>query len=154
MGGEDALAVGRMGESSADDYVLLDIPAKAEYVVLGRLALTGMLRAGGYSDDAVADLKLALTEACSNSIRHAYPGSHGQIHLRLTRHSDRLVVEIGDDGQGFDLDAVDARVRGDDDEYAEGGMGASIIRAVVDECVVTSRFEGGTRVVLTKLRSA
>ena len=54
-----------------NDYVKLDIPAKAEYVVLGRLALAGLLRVRGYSEDAVADLKLALTEACSNSVRHA-----------------------------------------------------------------------------------
>ena len=49
----------------------VDIPAKAEYVVLGRLALSGVMRDRPFSQDAVADLKLALTEACSNCIRHA-----------------------------------------------------------------------------------
>ena len=49
----------------------------------GRLALAGLLRDRGYTADAVADLKLALTEACSNCIRHAYDSDSGQVHLSL-----------------------------------------------------------------------
>ena len=56
--------------------------------MLGRLALSGLLRSRGYSEDAVADLKLALTEACSNSVRHAYDHDEGQVHLEFTVHSD------------------------------------------------------------------
>ena len=74
-----------------DDFVRLDIPARAEYVVLGRLALSGFLRGcEGFSDDAVADLKLALTEACSNSVRHAYDHDEGQVHLGFTMYDDRI----------------------------------------------------------------
>ena len=87
--------------------VTLDIPAKAEYVVLGRLALAGLLRSRGFSDDAVADLKLALTEACSNSVRHAYdhdqrPGPPVVHHQRPPRHGG-----IRDEGGGFHEDDVD-----------------------------------------------
>ena len=77
-----------------NDYVKMDIPAKAEYVVLGRLALAGLLRSRGFSEDAVADLKLALTEACSNSVRHAYDHDNGQVHIGFTVHQDRVTIEI------------------------------------------------------------
>jgi serine/threonine-protein kinase RsbW len=139
-----------------DDYVRLDIPAKAEYVVLGRLALSGLLRARGFSDDAVADLKLALTEACSNSVRHAYEHDDGQVHLAFTVCHDRATIEIRDDGEGFHEDDVDCpdcaaipaiRLSG-------GGMGISIIRAVVDGFDLRRPEEGGTVLVLTKLRDA
>ena len=52
--------------------VRLTIPAKAEYITLGRLALTGLSRLQPVREETLADLKLALTEACSNSVRHAY----------------------------------------------------------------------------------
>jgi serine/threonine-protein kinase RsbW len=52
--------------------VSLKIPAKAEYITLSRLALTGLARWASLSDETLSDLKLALSEACSNSVRHAY----------------------------------------------------------------------------------
>ena len=140
-----------------NEFITLEIPAKAEYVVLGRLALAGLLRERGFSADAVADLKLALTEACSNSIRHAYNGhtnGGGQVLLSFEVFDDRLVMKIRDDGAGFHEDDIDcpqcAAVEGAD-HLAEGGMGISIIRAVVDEFELERPAEGGTTLVLTKL---
>lgn len=138
-----------------DDYVKLDIPAKAEFVSLGRLALSGLLRSrGGYSEEAVADLKLALTEACSNSVRHAYDHDQGLVHLEFTVHSDRVTVLIQDQGGGFhedDDDCPECRNLGDF-QLAESGMGISIIRAVVDDFDLRKPDEGGTVLVLTKRR--
>ena len=138
-----------------EDYVKLDIPAKAEFVSLGRLALSGLLRSrGGYSEDAVADLKLALTEACSNSVRHAYDHDQGQVHLEFTVHTSCVTVLIRDEGGGFhedDDDCPECRNLGDF-RLAEGGMGISIIRAVVDDFDLRKPDEGGTVLVLTKNR--
>jgi serine/threonine-protein kinase RsbW len=137
-----------------EDYVKLDIPAKAEFVSLGRLALSGLLRSrGGYSEDAVADLKLALTEACSNSVRHAYDHDQGQVHLEFTVHSDCVTVLIKDEGGGFHEDDDDCpECRSLTDQLAEGGMGISIIRAVVDDFDLRKPDEGGTVLLLTKRR--
>jgi serine/threonine-protein kinase RsbW len=138
-----------------DDFVKLDIPAKAEYVVLGRLALAGLLRSrGGFSEDAVADLKLALTEACSNSVRHAYDHDNGQVHLAFKVHQDRVTITIGDDGDGFHEDDVDCpECQGMPGiELASGGMGISIIRAVVDEFDLRKPDGGGTVLFLAKRR--
>ena len=139
-----------------NDYVKLDIPAKAEYVVLGRLALAGLLRARGYSEDAVADLKLALTEACSNSVRHAYDHDDGQVHLHFTVHRDRVTIEIRDAGGGFHEDDVDCPECQTMPELklSDGGMGISIIRAVVDGFDLRKPDGGGTVLVLTKMLDA
>ena len=146
-----------LGFVTVDDFVRLDIPAKAEYVGLGRLALSGLLRSrGGFSDDAVADLKLALTEACSNSVRHAYDHDDGQVHLAFTVKPDRITIEIRDEGGGFHEDDVDCPECRAIPEMtlAEGGMGISIIRAVVDEFDLRRPDSGGTVLLLTKRRDA
>ena len=138
-----------------NELVTLEIPAKAEYVVLGRLALAGLVRERRFSADAVADLKLALTEACSNSIRHAYDHTGGQVHLSFEASSDRVVLIVHDQGGGFhedDADCPECTAVGV--ELSEGGMGISIIRAVVDEFRLDHPQAGGTILTLTKLCDA
>jgi serine/threonine-protein kinase RsbW len=115
--------------------VRLTIPAKPEYITLGRLALTGLARLRPLEDETLADLKLALTEACSNSVRHAYPDAEGLVDILFELHADRLVIEVADDGPGF----TPAGGRADDDAPPEGGLGIAIIKAVSDE------FEAGER---------
>ena len=141
--------------STVNELVTLEIPAKAEYVVLGRLALAGLVRERRFSADAVADLKLALTEACSNSIRHAYDHDNGQVHLSFEASSDRVVLIVRDQGGGFhddDADCPECTAVGV--ELSEGGMGISIIRAVVDEFRLDHPEAGGTILTLTKLCDA
>ena len=137
------------------DFVTLEIPAKAEYVVLGRLALAGLVRERAFSADAVADLKLALTEACSNSIRHAYDHDKGQVHLSFEGHADHVTMIVRDQGGGFHDDGADCpECAAVGVELTEGGMGISIIRAVVDEFRLDHPDDGGTILTLTKLCDA
>src|SRR5437667_12057593 len=83
--------------------VRLTIPARPEYITLCRLALTGISRLRPLSDELLADLKLALTEAASNSVRHAYAeDSDGVVEIVYELHSDRLVIEVADEGAGFE----------------------------------------------------
>src|ERR1700675_2160179 len=81
--------------------VRLTIPAKPEYITLGRLALTGLSRLRPVSEEDLGDLKLALTEACTNSVRHAYDGGAGMVEILYELHDDRLVIEVTDAGEGF-----------------------------------------------------
>ncbi|HEX2505265.1 MAG TPA: ATP-binding protein [Gaiellaceae bacterium] len=125
--------------------VELSIPASAEYIVLCRLALTGLARSRALDPEVLADLKLALTEACSNSIRHAYEDDAGTVEVRYELASDRLSIEVVDAGSGFDPEAVAK----DDDELDEGGLGIEIIRALVDELEIESNG-GGSSLRFTK----
>lgn len=119
--------------------VALSIPAKAEYIVLCRLALTGLTRTRPLDPEVLADLKLALTEACSNSIRHAYEeGRTGSVEVRYELAVDRLSIEVLDEGRGFDPEATSK----DGDELDEGGLGIAIIRALVDELDIQSNGRG------------
>jgi serine/threonine-protein kinase RsbW len=133
---------------SAPGVVSLTIPAKAEYIALGRLALVGILRPLAIEPEVVADIKLALTEACTNSIRHAYAdGRAGEVEIRYSLGEGLLEVEVSDDGEGFDLDFLDAAT----DELDEGGLGIAIIRAVTDKLSVEPRRDGaGSSLRFTK----
>lgn len=110
--------------------VRLTIPAKAEYITLVRLALSGLSQSRELSDETLGDLKLAVTEACSNSIRHAYGGGDGSVEVVYELHPDRLVVEVCDDGPGFSV--PDPPLVGEDG-LNEGGLGIAIIRELADE---------------------
>jgi serine/threonine-protein kinase RsbW len=130
--------------------VRLTIPARAEYVLLGRLALSGITRMRSLADETVNDLKLAVTEACTNSVRHAYGSNGGTVDIVYELHDDRLVVEVSDDGDGFDPDEV-----GEVDDLTEGGLGIAIIRALADEFEVGDRADGrGSRLRFVKFLTA
>ena len=128
--------------------VRLTIPARAEYITLCRLALTGIGRFRELSDELLADLKLALTEAASNSVRHAYGDQDpGVVEISYELFSDRLVIEVTDEGEGFD--PVAAEVTGD--ELSEGGLGIAIIRAIADEVEIGAQPGGkGSRLRFEK----
>jgi serine/threonine-protein kinase RsbW len=137
-------------EDNGGRTVSLRIPARAEYITLCRLALTGLSRLRPLGEETLADLKLALTEACSNSIRHAYgDASGGHVDIRYELLPDRLTIEVLDDGAGFDPDAESG---GDPDELTEGGLGIAIIRSIADEFDIESRpGERGSRLRFVKV---
>ena len=131
--------------------IRLTIPAKPEYITLGRLALTGIarLRAEPLSPEVLGDLKLALTEACTNSVRHAYTEGPGLVHIVYELQSDRLVVEVSDSGEGFDPPATRA-LAAVGDELSEGGLGIAIIEALSDELEIGEGAGGGSRLRFVK----
>jgi serine/threonine-protein kinase RsbW len=131
--------------------VRLKIPAKPEYITLSRLALTGLARVRPLPDDTLADLKLALTEACSNSVRHAYGEGGGHVEISFELCEDRLVVEVSDDGAGFEL-GHDGRNGEQAGDLAEGGLGIAIIRSIADELEIGTQPHGrGSRLRFVKL---
>jgi serine/threonine-protein kinase RsbW len=130
--------------------VRLTIPAKPEYITLGRLALTAIAGVRPVSDETLHDLKLALTEACTNSVRHAYEdGRVGNVEIIYELEPDRLVVEVGDEGGGFELGE-----RRDGGDLEEGGLGIAIIRALADEVEIGPREDGGSRLRFVKFLAA
>ncbi len=145
---ERSEAMAHTGDESK--LVRLTIPARAEYITLSRLALTGLTRVRPLPEDTLADLKLALTEACSNSVRHAYAGREGHVQISFELRDDRLVVEVEDDGLGFEHEGSGRDLQRDD--LTEGGLGIAIIKAIADEFELGGRERGvGSRLRFVKL---
>jgi serine/threonine-protein kinase RsbW len=116
--------------------VRLRVPARAEYVALARLALSGLADIVALPEELLADLKLALTEAVSNSVRHAYAGESGFVSIAYELSGTELAVEVVDDGKGFDPERPVAL---EGEELTEGGLGIAIIRTIADEFELRSR---------------
>ena len=129
--------------------VRLAMPAKAEYLILVRLALAGIAREVPMSESTLADLKLAVTEVCGNVVRHAYGDAPGEVRVTFDVTPEAIEVAVEDDGAGLAIDDVPDVVRLDE-EPAEAGMGLAIIRAVVDDLAVEARAGSGTVVRLSK----
>jgi serine/threonine-protein kinase RsbW len=134
--------------SEVGHIVRLTIPARPEYITLGRLALTAIAGVRPLSDETLHDLKLALTEACTNSVKHAYAdGGEGIVDILYELEPDRLAVEVGDAGPGFEPGDGNGL---DGDDLSEGGLGIEIIRAVTDEVEIAEREGGGSRLRFVK----
>jgi serine/threonine-protein kinase RsbW len=98
----------------------------------------------GASAEAIGDLTVALTEACSNVIRHARDGDDFQVDVELGGERCELVVSYRDDG--FDPLAVGVAAG---DQLSESGRGLMLMRALVDE--LDFNFDPGhTRVRMIK----
>jgi serine/threonine-protein kinase RsbW len=136
-----------VGEAEATaPTVRLRIPAKPEYVSLCRLALAGLARVKSVGEETLADLKLAITEAASNSVRHAYAEGGGVVDVIYRLDGDRLEVEVTDAGTGFDLSSRN----GDTEDLSEGGLGIAIIQAIADEFELRSD-QAGSRIRFVKI---
>ena len=133
-----------------ESVVSLSFPAKADYLLLARLALSGIARELPLGDELLADLKLALTEACGNAVRHAYVDGNGDVKVVFAIDDERLLMTVTDRGEGIRV--PDALLEDPPPaEPLESGMGMPIIRAIVDELAVEPGPDGrGTRVRMVK----
>ena len=125
--------------------VTLTMPARTEYLILARLALAGIAREVAMSESVLADLKLAVTEACGNVARHAYPSAPGVVRIRFEATEDSIEIAVEDDGAGSVATELDGLKNGP--VPLEEGMGLAIIRAVVDELEVLPRDNAAGTVV-------
>ena len=133
------------------DVVRLEIPARTEYLILARLALAGIAREVEIDQATLADLKLAVTEACGNAVQHAQPGDEGMVTVRFMVSDDAIEIRVEDDGPG--MDAAPAAVL-PEGELSESGMGLAIIHALVDRVEIGTGQSGrGTVVRMRRLRS-
>jgi serine/threonine-protein kinase RsbW len=136
--------------------VELAIPARPAYLSLVRLivdAAVGSL-APGLSVARLDDLKIAVTEACSNAIEaHEAICADGPVVVRCTIDDHQVTVDIVDRGRGFDPDRVEALPAATDPRRLrhESGLGIPLMRTLTDE-VAFSPDADGTRVSLTVYR--
>lgn len=85
--------------SAAPDLVL-SLPARAENVAVVRHAFGGLGEALAVSEQLLSDIKLAVTEACTNVVIHAYPDTEGPMEIRAALGDEELSVIVRDEGRG------------------------------------------------------
>jgi serine/threonine-protein kinase RsbW len=79
----------------------ITLPARAENVAVVRHAVGGLGEVLEVDDQTLSDIKLAVTEACTNVVVHAYPDAEGPMGLRASIEDRRLSLVVTDRGRGI-----------------------------------------------------
>ena len=79
----------------------LTLPARAENVAVVRHAIGGLGEALDLDDQTLSDVKLAVTEACTNAVVHAYPDGEGPLEVAAYVREERLTLVVRDEGRGI-----------------------------------------------------
>ncbi|AST94136.1 anti-sigma B factor RsbW [Sutcliffiella cohnii] len=136
------------------DYIEMVYPAKPEYVGVIRLSLSGIANRMGFSYDEIEDMKIAISEACTNVVDHAYQGEEsGNIRIGFGVYSNRLELVVADNGQSFNFEEIKNELGPISKTHPvetlpEGGLGLFLIETLMDTVKVHNNQ--GVTVFMTK----
>jgi serine/threonine-protein kinase RsbW len=130
--GEQAGAAAEPPERPVDGRI--SMPAVATSVPVVRRSIVGAALALGADRATAQRVALAVSEAATNAVLHAFPDSPGSVSAAVTRAGDELEVVVADDGQGL-------VPRSDSPGL---GMGLGIIAEVSDRLSIPAAGRGGT----------
>lgn len=126
------------------ETIKMEITANPEYVSIIRLTTSGIANKVGFCIDDIEDLKVAISEACTNAIKHSLDDRFTIIYSMI---ENGLTIEIIDNGKGYDRSTVNEP---DIDNLKESGMGLFIIESLMDDVIVESQEGKGTSIKMTK----
>jgi serine/threonine-protein kinase RsbW len=129
------------------DVLKFMIPGKPEYVRTVRLAISSLAGSAGFDIEAVEDIMMAVSEACSNLVCHGVGARDASYEISCELLGDRIVIRIEDSHAGCDEGTPAARRHA---SFREGCLGLNIIRALMDEVDVLSETERGARIQMIK----
>jgi anti-sigma regulatory factor (Ser/Thr protein kinase) len=122
--------------------VRLTMPARPEGVAVVRQALAGMADALDFDAAVLADMKMAVSEACTNVVVHAYEGDAGTLEVELHAGVDGLTIVVRDHGAGI-------QPRPARSEPPALGLGLPLIAALSDAFELRGATGSGTEVRMT-----
>ena len=137
--------------SPSHGTVELRIPGRAEWVAVARLAVAAVASRLRFSVDEIEDIKLAIAEACTNSIQAAGGSDAGAIEIVCDALEDELRVTVRDSSSGPHLDVVKADT---DDGSRTEELGIFLIRALMDQVDYSADPRRGTELIMVKRVSA
>jgi len=139
--------------------ILIRAPGHGSSLCHIRAIVADLARQVGFPEDEVAKIEMAVDEACSNVVEHAYAHDRDwswkqrdpEIRLDIHTEGNRLIIQINDHGQRFDFAAycptdLLERIRG----MHPGGYGISIMRKFMDEVEYKSDDKTGNTLRLVK----
>ena len=117
----------------------ITLPARAENVAVVRHAVGGLGEVLEVDDQTLSDIKLAVTEACTNVVRHAYEEGEGTIDVVVRPRAEGFEVVISDEGRGM----------GTSPDSEGPGLGLPLISALADSVELGPGRHGGSRLAMT-----
>ena len=124
----------------------LRLPSDEASVPLVRHLCGDALRKLRVDEDCVGDVEVAITEACTNVVKHS-AGSHDEYNVSIVIDGRHCEISVSDAGIGFDHEGYPGQLP---HASAESGRGITLMRALVDNVKFVSRPADGTIVHLVK----
>jgi anti-sigma regulatory factor (Ser/Thr protein kinase) len=125
-----------------DSDIRLTVPARPENVSVIRHVIGALGDALALPPALIDDVRLAVTEACTNVVRHAYE-NEGTIDVVVRPRGDALEVVVADEGRGI----------GPSPDTAGPGLGLPLIAALADNLEIERERDTGSRLVMRFLRT-
>jgi serine/threonine-protein kinase RsbW len=123
--------------------IRLTLPARPENVAVVRQVIAALADVLNLAEAIRDDMRLAVTEACTNVVRHAYHGDDGTIDVVVRPRGDALEVIVEDSGRGI----------GPSPDTTGPGLGLPLIAALADSLEIERRKDDGSRLIMSFLRS-
>ncbi len=143
MGSNAQLQIHPLDVMERTTDVRIMLPASPENVSVIRHVLGAFAEALRLPDELIEDLRLAVTEACTNVVRHAYPPDvPGSVEISIRPEEDLVSVVVADRGRGI----------GTSSDTTGPGLGLPLIAAIADEVELQPVPGGGSRVAMTFAR--
>lgn len=139
------------------DFIEMKFPSKAEYVGVIRMSLSGIANRMGFSYETIEDLKVAISEAVTNVVNHAYDKAEsGELTIGFAVYEEKLEIMVSDTGESFKINEIKSRIgpmsaREDMkpiSQIREGGFGLFLINTLMDEVEINNEY--GVIVLMTK----
>ncbi len=124
----------------------MSLPRDAVSVPVVRHICRDALRTLGVQQECIEDIELAVTEACTNVLRHAAADSQGSYDVDVEIGELVSTIRVRDSGSGFGAGSTIASIS----DLQETGRGIHLMKALVDELSFSSRPDRGTSVQLEK----
>ena len=134
-------------QKSKSKQFRLKLPADTQNLDIIRKFVAGIAENMGFSEEEIYKIELAVDEACSNVVKHAYMTNTKQEHIiniEVKEKNSEIEIIISDKGKGFDPKKVK---RPELEEYMRkmkrGGLGIYLIKELMDK--VSFQIKAGVR---------
>ena len=127
-----------------------ELTASSEVLSPFRKALRQILSESGWEKKPVEEILLAVDEALTNIIRHAYQGGAGKMMVSVLTDDDKVEIVLEDQGQKFDPTRVPSPEL---PRHRPGGLGIHFIRTIMDQMIYDDHGSAGNRLRLIKRKT-
>ena len=132
-----------------NNYLKLEFPSLSPNVGLSRLVVATFASQLEFTLAEIEEIRVAISEAVSNCVIHAYPQNPGIVELNLTIEEGLLIIQITDFGKGIE-NIEQAKQATFSTEPERMGLGLVFMESFMDEMVLSSRPQEGTTVIMKK----
>lgn len=127
------------------ELIKMSMSSNPNFVSVVRLTTSAIASKIGFNLDDIEDLKVAISEACTNAIKHS---KKQDFEVIFYIYDEKLSIEVIDKGIGYDLSKIkEPNLK----EPKTSGLGLFIIKTLMDEVEVETSTDSGTIIRMTKM---